>query len=471
MRLPAFAAVCGLAACRPPLPDPSASPTDADAGVVVEPPADPGAIHPVSRLRFAASGSDDVLLVRGALSSYHLGKLRERDLPKTLLERVVPARRWAAGDQHTLRPLVLLELGETYSLASAERGLLAQLVVRADPVPVLERVWPPMGAGASPDYWLFCGEAPADVTGEQLAWLEPGPHPVWARAEGLGHCLSLTSAEPAAPVGALVPPLAALGLALSPAVLDAVPGAPSAPLACAGSEIPLGPGCAAVLDDRALVRTAGVPTLWSLSGELVVASGGRLVVRGLPPASLQTLSVWVRDPFAELFRGEVTFATGAPQPHVVISEVFANPNGPEPAAEWVELTNDGSESVDLSLFELRDQGGAVALPPYVLAPGAFALLARSDYEPDTGPDPKPFADTAIVRVKALGKNGLSNSGEALELVRADGVVVSRFPALPKPKPGVSVARRTPWTFDDDPAGFGLHAPPGASPGQANVVAE
>jgi len=52
---------------------------------------------------------------------------------------------------------------------------------------------------------------------------------------------------------------------------------------------------------------------------------------------------------------------------------------------------------------------------------------------------------------------------------AAGRVVSRFAALPKPKAGISVARRSPWAVDEDPRSFAYHAAPGASPGGPNEV--
>jgi hypothetical protein len=49
-----------------------------------------------------------------------------------------------------------------------------------------------------------------------------------------------------------------------------------------------------------------------------------------------------------------------------------------------------------------------------------------------------------------------------------GAIVSAFPALAATKSGVSMARRTPSSADEDPALFGPSAPPGASPGAPNV---
>ncbi len=300
--------------------------------------------------------------------------------------------------------------------------------------------------------------------------------PVWAALEPGSSCASLRASSPLAQPEPLVPPLAVLGRALEPAVLPPVPsGAPPAPLACAEPELPFGPGCITVADDRAVVRAPQAATLWSVSGDSgawlqPLDPGERLVLRGLVPASSELVSYWVRDAFTELSRGQALLTTGAPLPHVVVSEVFANPLGPEPAQEWVELYNDGTIPVQLSNLSLEDGGGKTELPAFVLAPGGFALVVRDDYDPTSGSDPAPAAGTKLLRVPSLGKNGLSNSGEALAL-RAGAELLSKFPVLPKPKPGLSVARRSAWTLDDDPDGFAHHAAPGASPGAANVLAE
>jgi hypothetical protein len=71
----------------------------------------------------------------------------------------------------------------------------------------------------------------------------------------------------------------------------------------------------------------------------------------------------------------------------------------------------------------------------------------------------------LVRVEKLGKNGLSNSGEPLKLSRHDGTVISRFPALPKPKAGASVARVTPEAPDGEESSFVLSTAP--TPGASN----
>jgi hypothetical protein len=72
-------------------------------------------------------------------------------------------------------------------------------------------------------------------------------------------------------------------------------------------------------------------------------------------------------------------------------------------------------------------------------------------------------------VRGLGAGGLANGGELLRLVDHGGRVLSRFPAIPAPGPGQSVARVAPDAPDDEPGSFAAHAEQGASPGWRNVV--
>ncbi|MEO7329486.1 MAG: hypothetical protein ABI193_12960, partial [Minicystis sp.] len=104
------------------------------------------------------------------------------------------------------------------------------------------------------------------------------------------------------------------------------------------------------------------------------------------------------------------------------------------------------------------------LPPAWLAPGAFALIVNDGFVEDDGYDPPPGPDTLIVHVPKLGHVGLTNAGEPLLLRDPAGAVVSRFPAGPKPKAGLSLSRRSPETPDLSPAGFARTVP---SPGVPN----
>ena len=227
-----------------------------------------------------------------------------------------------------------------------------------------------------------------------------------------------------------------------------------------------------MLDDRAVVTGPPVPSLWVFRTPLllprirVLEAGEKFVVKGLVPSSLVPVELVVRDLEEHVADEPLVVQTSAPLSHLIVSEVLANPLGPEPAQEWVELYNDGAAPIDLSGFRLSDSAGEVELPSFIVPAGGFVVLARQDFALDDGSD-VPLAPAApLLRLEELGKNGLSNSGEKLVLRRPDGSIASELPALPKPKPGVSVARRSD-AADDLPASFQHHGPPGASPGSAN----
>jgi hypothetical protein len=198
---------------------------------------------------------------------------------------------------------------------------------------------------------------------------------------------------------------------------------------------------------------------------LTTGAGDPFAITGLPPATDVTLDVAAIDAHGTLFRMVSAAVTTAPMPHVIINEVLANPLGPEPASEWVEIVNDGRAPADLGGYSLQDGGGETPLPPATLAPGAFALVVNEAFDEQDCSDPCPAPGTLLLRVLHLGKNGLANSGEALRLRDGDGATVSRFPASPKPKAGQSVARVAPAAPDGLAGSFALAEP---SPGRTNV---
>jgi hypothetical protein len=147
---------------------------------------------------------------------------------------------------------------------------------------------------------------------------------------------------------------------------------------------------------------------------------------GLPPMTLATVTVNATDlagntaaspPFA--------FMTPVALPPIAITEVLANPKGPEPQQEYVELRNLGDADVPLAGLRVEDSKGGDDLPAETLAAGGYALVVTSTYDPEEGSDPGPRAGTLLVRVDSrLGSDGLSNSGEAVRLVQGDAVVSS-----------------------------------------------
>jgi hypothetical protein len=229
-----------------------------------------------------------------------------------------------------------------------------------------------------------------------------------------------------------------------------------------------------VLDDRLRVTPSAQDLLFAVeepqSSVLVAPAGERgLLARGLSPGSEVTLSGSVLSSLGQLETFRTSVTTRPAQRHLVINEVLANVLGPEPDAEWLELVNDSERPASLSGLWLEDSGGHVALPEAELGPGELVLLVGEAFRVSGLDLPIP-SDVRLLRLPTLGTRGLANGGEALLLVGREGVV-SRFPLLAAPHAGRSMARRSLDSADDDPAGFGEHADPGASPGAPNVLDE
>jgi hypothetical protein len=446
----------------------------------VEPLGTPGPAPAIFRLRvsgaFGRSNLDDFRLFTGALSAYHLGRIRQREVPKTLLEREVPRATWGEGDDVLVAPTVALASG-TVALASPELGMLAEVTVDPELTPWLARKWPPAGQTTGGGPMIFCGVGTTPL--EQTAvLLEPARLRATLRP-GLGGTTTLEQdcvrLEPdvGAPDGALIlPPLLVAGLALEPLplVIDSLPGTD---LRCEPEELTIGPGCAVVEDDRVRIRARSASSLWLVREPeerlSVLAPGSSLVVRGLEPGRPSRLRATVFDLRGTREDVDVEVLAAPAMPHVVIHEVLANPVGPERTSEWIELVNDASASVQVGGFELRDATGVTALPDALLEPGELALVVADGFAPDPELDIAAPASVRRLVVPALGSGGLSNAGEPLRLVEPGGRVLSRFPAMAATRPGQSVARLAPEAADGEPGSFGVHAVPGASPGGANVV--
>ncbi|MFO7566092.1 MAG: hypothetical protein R6X02_25835 [Enhygromyxa sp.] len=116
-------------------------------------------------------------------------------------------------------------------------------------------------------------------------------------------------------------------------------------------------------------------------------------------------------------------------PRVSLTEILANPSGPEPVAEFVELlagpsgaSLEGVYLADMSLAEVREawasgktQGDA--LPAVELEPNEVAVVVATGYaEIDPVKDPQPPSSTRLLVVdKSLGNSGLKNEGEPVIL--------------------------------------------------------
>jgi hypothetical protein len=425
----------------------------------------------------AASPPEALALVEGSPSSVSLGKYEDGETTESLAERIIPSELVEEVNHIQLRAKGLLALGQTYTLIS-EKGVLGVVTIapRSEPT-YLARVWPPVDSAYTVEQAVFCGErAPS---GRQKVELFPPGH--YGHIElGLDsdgaldeRCIRLVLAD--RDVEGLMPPIRMGDFALEPTPFGQSLALSELPLrSCERGQVQLGPGCFAVEGERGIITGPNGMTFWAIESAAgfrlaTLDAGQRFVVPNLAALSQPRLAVTVFDLAGRSLSDAIEFTLPAPSPRVVINEVMANPLGAEPAEEWVELTNAGAAQAELFGYRLADGGGQVDLPSMVLEPGAFVLLAREDFVGGQAGDVAPGSDVAIVRLPQLGKSGLTNSGEALQLLDASGGVVSAFPAIAADRAGTSVARRDPSVLDDDSQGFVSHASPGASPGAPNQL--
>jgi hypothetical protein len=145
-----------------------------------------------------------------------------------------------------------------------------------------------------------------------------------------------------------------------------------------------------------------------------------------------------------------------PLPRLAITEVRADPRGPEPAQEYVELLNEGEVPLELGDFWFADDLGREGdrLPSAWVPPRARVLVVADAFDPDEPTDaPTVPAGLPLVRIgTSLGDGGLSSAGEPLVLRWRDesGLWhrVSELPAMRSPEPGACLARSgTDFVFD------------------------
>lgn len=484
-------------ACRSDLPldDPFAAPTgsaappEAPLSITLEPKTSLTSAPAVLRVHVAPKeglSQERLKLVRGKVGSSQLGQIARDEISKSLEARLVPNLMWTdAEGSIVIAPSVPLLPAETYAVASGDFRVAVPFVVEAkSKTHRLDRIWPPPDQAGTSQLGVFCGQH--DFFGEPL-WvpLSPdGPSGLLTAALGQGaasgHCLRFELAEPAPAAPFVLPPEVTLKskahdgerLALDPRpfLIDADLPEPLVPLECSDEEVVFGPGCVVVMDDRLFVRSPKAPLLWGIAGETLdlvktTKATEPFVMKGLPSASEITLDVLTFDVFGHALRQTFTTSTLSPLSHIVLNEVLANPLGPEPHQEWVELYNDGAVPGSLDGYTIADIGGKTLLPEVTLEPGQFALVVNETFEMVDEVDVTPPEDVLLVRVPTLGKSGLSNAGEPLRLLDKQGLVISRFPAIPKPKAGQSLARVVPDAPDGVSASFVVAQP---TPGGTNA---
>lgn len=457
-----------LACCGAPLSKPDAT-GGGQPQISFEPSADASAVAAVVRVRIesASLGAGEVALFQGTLSNYYLARIKSGDVPATLSARQISAVSWREGGGLLLAPVQPLREGQ-YSLASAS-GLLGQFQV-ATAQPLLTRLWPPASGSGELAHVVYCGDGAEPLSLNALAF-EPGELSITplpgADADGMfsDRCLHFESSFALAADEIVMPPPTVGSWALDPSPFSGLTAGPADAVVCSEEEMALGLGCARVEDDRVTVHTPGSDLLWIIHtarGSLleVTSPSSVLVLRGFTPASREHLWGSSYDPAGTELDFDLVADMAPARERPVLNELLANPLGPEPQSEWIELVNDGAIGLDLSHFTLRDAGGSVPLPSASLAAHEYALLTREDFSP-SGADVPPAPGARLIRLSQLGTSGLSNSGEPLALLDAQSTVVSALPAVPT-KAGQSLARRHSFSPDDDPSAFTVGTPtPGA----------
>ncbi len=167
-----------------------------------------------------------------------------------------------------------------------------------------------------------------------------------------------------------------------------------------------------------------------------------------------------------------TTSGGAP---VAVTEVLADPQGPEPGQEFVELVNLGDQELDIGGWMIDDNGDANgdAIPESVaLPPGGVALVVGPNYDVQCPDDPQPDPAAQIIRLESsIGSNGLKNSeAESVELYDADGLLVSAYPGGDgSQSEGVSRQRVTAEAPDSDPLAWHEDPEAGSTPGETPTI--
>ena len=161
--------------------------------------------------------------------------------------------------------------------------------------------------------------------------------------------------------------------------------------------------------------------------------GASIAVQGLLPATDYALRIIAKDDFGLSLHGPVQkFATVAPLPRLLISEVMATPASPEEVAEYVEILNLGPGVAVLDGLGLmaadavvRPISGTPPPTPVQLGPGERALAVGAAF--DATRYPGLSAPVLRASTQRLLSHGLSDAApQAFQLV--SGVIeLAHFP--------------------------------------------
>ncbi|MEM7606226.1 MAG: lamin tail domain-containing protein [Myxococcota bacterium] len=367
--------------------------------------------------------------------------------------------------EDVLEPGAYVLAAGTWSAAALEGPVVEAFVVARAGGARLVAAWPPSGAGAVPiDLPRACAgfDGPVDgalrlLDGASVidAFERTVPCATAALPGAECRCLELPARlRPFATYRFDVRELRDVsGRALEREVSFSTSSDPPAPApgpaTCAFDE-QLDPlGCVGAYDDRIwLSLSLGAPALveWSLD----LQGGGARWVKGRAPrgelrlelAGLRadttyrsSLDVTSLSGAHTRFESEAT--TAPPLPMLYITEVRADPLGPEPHQEFVELHNAGSAPLDLNGWQLADAPERVGdvLQGHI-APGLRALITAPTFDANALDDGALREGVTVLRqASSLGSGGLRNGGEPLFIRDAQGQRIAEFPSVASPAPG------------------------------------
>jgi hypothetical protein len=464
----------------------------------------------------AQESNQPAMLIRGRAEEQLRQDLEEAPLRNSNETRAVACEVGYRDSEIVLVPSDLLERGQSYTVALAgwarsatgkrlnqdATSFVAEVTVSTDFALGAQAIgsWPPDGAAAVAPNLDFAAIAfDGEVHGaEQATWLEDAaglavPASVTVRSceqvgWSSGTCAVIVPSAPLAQsaqyrlvVGSLVSdgrgaPVEQWSAQFTTgAAVDLTPPRWQVNR-CAQDEQEIAVGCSLTDDQSVAVRvqpdepirvqiSAGQKRASAVSPRSETA----LLLQDLGADEPVDLRVQAVDYAGNLTNALFTLRTRPPQPKVSIAEIRADPRGPEPDQEFVELLNWGDHVIDLKGFSLSDdpyKAGQIIGQSALIYPGSRALLVSDDFDPDNVLDESPPPGTTLVHVgSALTGDGLSNAGKPLFLRDPNGARISSAPATPKPEPGVCIVRAVEDQRDGSPRAFAYDPQGGCTPGR------
>ncbi len=247
------------------------------------------------------------------------------------------------------------------------------------------------------------------------------------------------------------------------------------PVSCAIDESEVAIGCALIDDHNLQLRLrANEPVRFHLKVSeqnlsLTAPRGDSVIaLRDREPDSLIQMQLTATDEAGNRSITPLSLRTQTDLARLSITEVRADPRGPEPEQEFIELLNYGDDPIDLKGFSISDSLddlGVVIEQSQVVFPNARILLVADDFNAEEPRDDAPLPGTLLVRIgNSLTGSGLANAGEDIFLRDPSGRRVSAAPAVPQPRAGVCIIRVSDQMRDSSEESFDYDPDERCTPG-------